>query len=60
MDLEFQKRKLNKCCVSGCTDKVLRTEISNSGTVFFVCRGHASLLATLDRELKKVEAPLPR
>jgi hypothetical protein len=24
--------------------------------VFFVCRGHASLLATLDRELKKVDA----
>lgn len=51
----FQKRKLNHCMISGCTEKHLRMlECSDGVGIKFICKGHSWLLAQMEKNVSKI------
>ena len=57
-DIRYQKRKLNRCCVSGCQDRVLRLEFTEQGGCMFICRTHGFLLDCMMQDVEKIRAKM--
>ncbi len=53
-DDRYQRRKLNRCCVHGCPDRVLRLEFTEQGGCMFICRTHGFLLDSIMQDVEKI------